>query len=112
MLYSIVKGKNPFKDIRVRKALYQAVDEETLKRTVMRGQSLPTGANTPSPLGTYNDAQLEKRLLPYDPIAAMKLLAEAGYPNGFEFEWTTSQNESWGLPIVSAVIPLLDMVGI
>src|SRR5438105_13356485 len=35
LLYSSVKGKNPFKDIRVRKALYQAVDVETLKRTVM-----------------------------------------------------------------------------
>ena len=35
-----------------------------------------------------------------------------GYPNGFEFEWTTSQNESWGLPIVEAVIPMLARVGI
>ena len=33
-------------------------------------------------------------------------------PNGFEFEWTTSQNESWGLPIVEAVIPMLAKVGI
>ncbi len=48
----------------------------------------------------------------YDPDKAKKLLADAGYPNGFEFEWTTSQNESWGLPIVEAIIPMLAKVGI
>jgi peptide/nickel transport system substrate-binding protein len=92
LLYSNVKGKNPFKDIRVRKALYQAIDMETLKRTVMRGQALVTGANTPSPLGTYGDAELEKRFLPYDVAGAKKLLAEAGYPTGFEVQLDCPNN--------------------
>lgn len=82
LLYSDVKGKNPFKDVRVRQALYQAIDIETLKRTVMRGQALPTGSPTPSPLGDYNDPALEKRL-PYDLAKAKQLMAEAGYPKGF-----------------------------
>ncbi|MBC7991994.1 MAG: ABC transporter substrate-binding protein [Rhizobacter sp.] len=83
LLYSSVKGKNPFKDVRVRKALYQAIDIETIKTKLMRGQAVPTGGITPSPLGAYNDAEIEKRL-PYDLEAAKKLMAEAGYPQGFE----------------------------
>ena len=83
LLYSSVKGKNPFKDLRVRRALYQAVDIETLKAKLMNGQSFPTGGLTPSPAGAYNDPELEKRL-PFDLAAARKLMAEAGYADGFE----------------------------
>ena len=84
LLYSDVKGKNPFKDLRVRRALYQAVDIDAIKAKLMNGQSAPTGAIVPSPLGDYKDPEIEARL-PYDLAAAKKLLAEAGYPNGFEF---------------------------
>ncbi|MGJ7511541.1 ABC transporter substrate-binding protein [Variovorax sp. GT1P44] len=83
LLYSSVKGANPFKDVRVRRALYHAVDIETLRTSVMRGQSRPTGAMAPSPLGIFNDAQLEQRL-PFDLARARALMAEAGYPQGFE----------------------------
>ncbi|HWI09884.1 MAG TPA: ABC transporter substrate-binding protein [Burkholderiaceae bacterium] len=83
LLYSSVKGKNPFKDQRVRQALYQAVDEESIKTKLMRGQAAPTGATMVSPLGTYNDPALEKRL-PFDLAAAKKLMTAAGYPDGFE----------------------------
>jgi peptide/nickel transport system substrate-binding protein len=83
LLYSSVKGKNPFKDVRVRKALYEAVDIETIKTKLMNGQSQPTGAVIPSSLGDFNDPEIEKRL-PYDLDAAKKLMAEAGYPDGFE----------------------------
>ncbi len=84
LLYSSVKGKNPFKDQRVRQALYQAVDEESIKTKLMRGQAAPTGATIVSPLGTFNDPALEKRM-PFDLDAAKKLLAAAGYADGFEF---------------------------
>jgi len=67
----------------VRQALYQAVDEETIKTKLMRGQAQPTGATMVSPKGTYNDPALEKRL-PFDLDASKKLLAAAGYPDGFE----------------------------
>jgi peptide/nickel transport system substrate-binding protein len=83
LLYSNVKGKNPFKDKRVRQALYQAIDIETMKTRLMRGQAFPTGGSTVSPLGAFNDPAIEKRL-PYDVNAAKKLMADAGYPQGFE----------------------------
>jgi len=91
LLYSSVKGKNPLKDIRVRKALYQAIDIETMKAKLMNGQSFPTGAMTPSPLGDYNDPEIEKRF-PYDVAAARKLLADAGYPDGFEIQLDCPNN--------------------
>ena len=84
LLYSNVKGKNPFKDLRVRKALYQAIDIEAMRTQVMRGLSVPTGVVMPSPSAAGLPASMEARL-PYDPAAAKKLLAEAGYPNGFGF---------------------------
>jgi peptide/nickel transport system substrate-binding protein len=82
LLFSNVKGKNPFKDKRVRQAFYQAIDVNAIQKAVMRGASAPTGLMI-APGITGFPAELNKRL-PYDPEAAKKLLAEAGYPNGFE----------------------------
>ncbi|MDN3920795.1 ABC transporter substrate-binding protein [Roseateles violae] len=85
LLYANVPGdRNPFKDIRVRRALYQAIDVETLRSKLMNGLSMPTGGLTPSSAAAYDDARLEARLLPYDVAAARKLMAEAGYAEGFE----------------------------
>jgi peptide/nickel transport system substrate-binding protein len=82
LLFSNVKGKNPFKDKRVRQAFYQAIDVDGIKRTVMRGASNTTALMVgPGINGFLPD--LNKRL-PYDPDGAKKLLADAGYPNGFE----------------------------
>ncbi|MBS0317631.1 MAG: ABC transporter substrate-binding protein [Proteobacteria bacterium] len=82
LLYSNVKGKNPFKDVRVRKAFYEAIDIEGIKKTVMRGQSRPTALLVGPGINGWTAAQ-DKRL-PFDVEAAKKLMVEAGYPNGFE----------------------------
>lgn len=82
LLFSNVKGKNPFKDKRVRQAFYQAIDIEGIKRSVMRGASTPIAEMFPPQVNGFAP-DLNKRL-PYDPEASKKLLAEAGYPNGFE----------------------------
>ncbi|HVJ72605.1 MAG TPA: ABC transporter substrate-binding protein [Casimicrobiaceae bacterium] len=89
LLYSSVKGKNPFKDRRVREALYRSIDIDAIHKATMRGLSKPSGAMTPSPVQTT--PEIEKRL-PYDPAAAKKLLADAGYPNGFEVQLDCPNN--------------------
>ena len=82
LLESNVKGKNPFKDKRVRQAFYQAIDEIAIASKVMRGFAHPTALMVGPGVNGY-DASIDKRF-PYDPEAAKKLLAEAGYPEGFE----------------------------
>jgi len=83
LLYSNVKGKNPFKDVRVRKALNLAVDREAIKRVTMRGLSIPAAIIVAPGVHGYTK-ELDK-VAPADVEGAKKLLAEAGYPNGFEF---------------------------
>jgi peptide/nickel transport system substrate-binding protein len=82
LLYSNVKGKNPFKDKRVRQAFYQAIDIEGIKKTVMRGASTPAALLLPPQVNGFAP-DLAKRL-PYDVDGAKKLMVEAGYPAGFE----------------------------
>ena len=81
--YTSVKGKNPFKDKRVRQAMYQSIDVEAIRRATMRGLAVPTGSMIAPQVAGYFD-EFAKRL-PYDEAAARRLLAEAGYPQGFEF---------------------------
>lgn len=82
LLYSNIKGKNPFKDKRVRQAFYQAIDIVGIQRTVMRGASKPTGLLVGPGINGWT-AEQDKRL-PFDVEAAKKLMAEAGYASGFE----------------------------
>lgn len=82
LLYSSVKGKNPFKDLRVRQAFQLALDLNAIKTQVMRGLSVPTAVMyAPQVDGYPKELDVVK---PPDRERAKKLLAEAGYPQGFE----------------------------
>jgi len=83
LLYSNVKGKNPFKDMRVRKALNISVDREAIKRITMRGLSIPAAIMIAP--GVHGHSPDIDKVTPMDAEGARKLLADAGYPNGFEF---------------------------
>ncbi|MBS0561997.1 MAG: ABC transporter substrate-binding protein [Proteobacteria bacterium] len=72
---------NPLRDQRVRQAMYQALDMQTIRRVVMRDQSRITGALVAPAIPGYQPAMDQR--LPYDPDAAKRLLKEAGVPDGF-----------------------------
>jgi peptide/nickel transport system substrate-binding protein len=78
---SNVKGRNPFKDKRVREAIYRAIDIDAIRADIVRGLAVPAGMLV-APGATGYAPELDKRL-PYDPEAAQRLLAAAGYPDGF-----------------------------
>ena len=74
LLFSNVKGKNPFKDVRVREAFYRAIDIEAIKSRVMRNMSVPSALMiAPSLFSLAKEFTRPK----YDPEAAKKLLAAA-----------------------------------
>ncbi|MEW6689290.1 MAG: ABC transporter substrate-binding protein [Pseudomonadota bacterium] len=88
--YANVKGKNPFKDVRVRKALNMAVDREAIRRVTMRGLSIPAALMiAPNVHGWAKDIDTVMRL---DAGGAKQLLSDAGYPNGFEFTLNCPNN--------------------
>ncbi|MFN3376248.1 MAG: ABC transporter substrate-binding protein [Burkholderiaceae bacterium] len=87
---SNVKGKNPLKDLRVRKALYHAIDADTISRNIMRGLGKPTGALVAPQVAGWTETVAKR--LPYNVDTAKKLLAEAGYPDGFEVDFACPNN--------------------
>jgi peptide/nickel transport system substrate-binding protein len=87
---SNIKGKNPLKDVRVRKALSQAIDGDSLVRVTLRGLGQPTGTLIAPQVNGWSES-LHRRM-PFDPEASRKLLAEAGYPQGFEVDFACPNN--------------------
>jgi peptide/nickel transport system substrate-binding protein len=75
----------PASDIRVRRAMYMAINEEEIIEKVMFGHAFPA-AQIPDPPTVGYDSTI--RRLPYDPERAKLLLVEAGYPDGFEITLT------------------------
>lgn len=75
------KPGTPFEDIRVRQAVAHAINEEEIIEKVMQGQATLAHQVPDVPTVGY-DASLKR--LAYDPAKAKKLLADAGYPDGFE----------------------------
>ena len=103
-------GKNPLQDLRVRKAISMAIDRKTITARIMDGMATPAYQFMPDGMfGALPKAEEIK----YDPEGAKKLLAEAGYPNGFELA-VSSTNDRYinDAQISQAVAQYLSRVGI
>lgn len=109
LTYSNVKGKNPWKDLRVRQAVAHAIDVETIRSKIMRGLSKPTGSIVTNVEQGYSP-DADKRL-PLDRAKAKKLLADAGYPNGFEVTLDCGNNQP-AADICQSIPPMLAQIGI
>jgi peptide/nickel transport system substrate-binding protein len=103
-------GKNPLKDLRVRKAISKAINRKGIVDRVLEGVGIPAGQLLPEGFfGVSPKLKVEK----YDPEGAKKLLAEAGYPNGFGLTLHGPNNRYINdKDIVQAIAPMLTRIGI
>jgi peptide/nickel transport system substrate-binding protein len=106
---SDVKGRNPFKDLRVRRAVQLAIDTDLIVRQVLRGEGKVTGSFV-SPLVDGYLSEFEQRPKP-DAAAARALLKEAGYENGFSLQMDCV-NVAWRASVCQAAAAMLERVGI
>jgi len=107
-----VKGtdKNPFLDKRVREAVSKAINREAIVQRIMGGVAQPAGELLPYPLF---GASQDMKPVAFDPEGARKLLAEAGYPNGFEVTLATPNDRYINdAQVAQAVAQMLTRVGI
>ncbi|MCW5592770.1 MAG: ABC transporter substrate-binding protein [Burkholderiales bacterium] len=104
------KGENPLRDVRVRKAMSMAIDRDAIAKRIMDGAAQPAYQFLPTGMfGTLPNPPVIR----FDPAAARKLMAEAGYANGFDLTITTTNdryvNDS---QIAQAVAGYLSQIGI
>ncbi|MCF8130629.1 MAG: hypothetical protein K9N10_19120, partial [Deltaproteobacteria bacterium] len=98
-------GETPFKDKRVRQAVNHAINREKIVEDAFNGFAHSSGSAV-SPLHFGYESQVLR--YPYDPARARQLMAEAGYPNGFEVDYYTINNES----AAESILKDLSAVGI
>ncbi len=103
-------GKNPLQDLRVRQAINMAIDRKAIVQRLMDGMA--TVANQYMPTGMFGSLD-QPTEIKFDPEAAKKLLAEAGYPQGFELTLTTTNDRYINDgQIAQAVAQYLTRIGI
>ena len=102
--------KNPLQDVRVREAIDLAIDRKALAEVAMEGLGKPASQMvTPSIFG-FNKTLGDRK---FDPTAARKLLADAGYPNGFKLQFSFTQDRLPGdRQVGTSIAQMLAAIGI
>jgi peptide/nickel transport system substrate-binding protein len=102
--------KNPLKDLRVRKALSKAINRQAIVDRIMEGIAIPAGQLLPDGFfGVSPNLKVEA----YDPEGAKKLLAEAGYPQGFQLTLAGPNNRYINDgKICEAIAQMLSRIGV
>ncbi|MBM3572824.1 MAG: ABC transporter substrate-binding protein, partial [Alphaproteobacteria bacterium] len=103
-------ARNPLKDVRVRRAISKAINRDGIVNQIMEGQAIAAGQYLPE---TFPGTSPKLKPEPYDPEGAKKLLAEAGYPDGFGLT-IHGPNDRYpnDAKVVQAVAQMLARVGI
>jgi peptide/nickel transport system substrate-binding protein len=102
------QDQKPFDDVRVRKALAMSIDRPTLVDIVLEGLGRPAYDNLVSPEFQY---AIKTPEIAYDPVAAKKLLAEAGYPNGIKIKLVASNRPAIRAQVAVAVKEMAKTAG-
>jgi len=103
-------AKNPFLDVRVRQAIDLAIDRKALASVAMEDLGRPVNQMVTPTIFGFNKALPESK---YDPAAARKLLADAGYANGFKVQFSFTQDRLPGdKEVGTSIAQMLAAIGI
>jgi peptide/nickel transport system substrate-binding protein len=99
----------PFKKKEVRQAINHAIDTKLIIERLLKGKAFQAVSYLPSTSPAF-DAKAKG--YEYNVEKAKALMKQAGYEQGFTFECIGTNNESWGIPVVEAIMPFLRAINV
>jgi len=109
VILSTNQSRKPFNDVRVRRAMAHAIDRGALIKGAMAGYGIPIGSHMDPGNPYYIDLT---SAYPYNPEKAKQLLAEAGYPNGFEAVFKVPERFAYAKRCGEIITDMFSQVGI